>query len=476
MIAPARTAALRALRAVAAERADLPSALARSRAHLEDERDRWLAAEIVTGTLRWQRSLDHLIAHFARRPLQKIDPDVVLILRLSLYQILHLDRVPASAVVDDAVDMTRGARKQSAAGFVNAVLRSTLRQRHALPLPARPEDPGDREAALQYLGITHSHPEWLIARWLGRVGFEAAERWVRFNNTTPALTVRANRLRAPRDLVRADLEAAGVETEPTRYAADGLIVTAGNPLAARPDGSAEGRADLFFVQDEASQLVPLAVGARPGERVLDLCASPGGKATAMAADMADTGVLTACDVRPARLDLLRRTVAASGATHIHVVRVPPAGPLPFTSGFDRVLVDAPCSGLGTIRRDADIRWRRTEADLPQLARDQIALLTRAAEVVKPGGRLVYATCSSEPEENDAVVDAFLAAHDEFSGVDLRLDVPEAIVPLIDSRGMLRTLPFAHALEAFFAAALERRTRTRTRTEHREPRSVNGMVR
>ena len=176
MTAPARTAAYHAVRAITAGRSDLPAALHTSREHLQDERDRSLAAEIVTGTLRWQRSLDHLIEHFSKRRIGKLDPEVVTILRLSLYQLLHLDRVPASAVVDDAVDLTRAARKPSASGFVNAVLRATLRQKHKLPLPARPENTGNRDAALAYLGVTHSHPDWLVGRWLDRYGFEAAER------------------------------------------------------------------------------------------------------------------------------------------------------------------------------------------------------------------------------------------------------------------------------------------------------------
>jgi 16S rRNA (cytosine967-C5)-methyltransferase len=190
--------------------------------------------------------------------------------------------------------------------------------------------------------------------------------------------------------------------------------------------------------------------------VLDLCASPGGKSTALAAAMQDSGIVAACDVRPARLELLRRTIDASGAGHVHVVRVPPDGPLPFAPAFDRVLVDAPCSGLGTIRRDPDIRWRRTPADLPRLAAGQTALLARAADMVAPGGRLVYATCSSEPEENDGVVDRFLAGHDSFAVVDLRLGGPPELSLFADARGMMRTLPHAHGLEAFFAAALVRR--------------------
>jgi 16S rRNA (cytosine967-C5)-methyltransferase len=449
MTAPARIAAYHALRAIADERGDLPAALAHAREHLSDERDRGLTAEIVTGSLRWQRSLDYLVEHFARRPLGKVDRDVVHILRLSLYQLLHLDRVPASAVVDDAVDLTRLARKGSASGFVNAVLRSTLRQRNRLPLPARPDAGDDRQAVLAYLGITHSHPDWLVARWFDRLGLDAAERWVRFNNETPRLTVRANTLRATRDGVAAALATAGVQSERSPYAPDGLTITAGNPLRLPADGS-------FFVQDEASQLVAVAAGARPGERVLDLCASPGGKTVAMAADMADRGLLVACDVRAKRVNLLRDTVRSSGSRCIRLTRVPTDGPLPFGPVFDRVLVDAPCSGLGTIRRDPDIRWRRHEQDLLRLAADQFALLERAATALRAGGRLVYATCSSEPEENEGVVDAFLSRHPDFVGHDLRTDGAPLLQPLLDDRGMMRTLPSSHGLEAFFAAMLLRR--------------------
>jgi len=395
MTAPARTAAYHAVRAVASGRFDLPAALHASRAQLADERDRALAAEIVTGTLRWQRSLDHLIEHFSRRRIARLDEEVVAILRLSLYQLLHLTRVPASAVVDDAVDLARAARKPSATGFVNAVLRTTLRQRNRLPLPPRPTDPSNRDASLAYLGVTHSHPDWLVARWLDRYGFEDTERWVRFDNETPPLTLRVNRLRATREQAVAALEQDDVDAEPTRYAPNGLVVTRGNPLRRPPDG-------LVFVQDEASQLIPEVVSASPRERILDLCASPGGKTLAMAADMNGAGAIVASDVRPKRLSLLQDTVRTAGARSVSIVRVPRSGPLPFAAIFDAVLVDAPCSGLGTVRRDPDIRWRRQEGDLEILGRDQLALLLRAAEV-----------------------------------------------------GFFRTTPPAHGLEAFFAALLTR---------------------
>jgi 16S rRNA (cytosine967-C5)-methyltransferase len=448
MTSPARTAAVHALRAVSGGRDDLPGALAGSRARLDDERDRALTAEIVTGALRWQRSLDHLIVHFARRPLARLDPDVLAILRISVYQLLHLDRVPAAAVVDDAVDLTRAARKTSATGFVNAVLRAILRQRNRLPLPPRPDAGRSPDDALAYLGITHSHPDWLVSRWLDRYGFEATERWVQFDNRTAPLMLRANRLRVTRDGLQAALSRDGIETEPARYAPDGLVVTAGNPLRRPLDGS-------FVIQDEASQLVTVSLGARPGERILDLCASPGGKTTAIAAEMGDAGMIVASDVRDRRLRLLRDTVGSSGAHSIRILHVDVHGPLPFQRPFDRVLVDAPCSGLGTIRRDPDIRWRRRPGDLAPLAEAQVALLHRAADIVRPGGRLVYATCSSEPEENDGVVERILRERPDLARVDLRGESP-ILDPLLDEDGALRTLPFLHGLEAFFAAALERR--------------------
>jgi 16S rRNA (cytosine967-C5)-methyltransferase len=448
MIAPARTAAFNALRAIHAGGVDMASALARSRERLHDARDRSLELEIVAGTVRWQRRLDHLVGHFAGRSLDTIDSDVLIALRLGLYQLLHLDRVPAAAVVHDTVELCKSLRKHRAAGFVNAVLRAALRGRDRQPLPGRPGPEEGREAQLLYLGITLSHPTWLVERWLDRHGFAATERWVRFNNEPARLTLRVNRLRLTRPELLAALAADGVQAEPTPFAPHGLTVTSGNPIGRAPEGS-------FVVQDEASQLVAHAVGARPQETVLDLCAAPGGKTTDLIADMSDSGLLVACDVRDRRLRLLRATVGASGARSVRLARVDTAAALPFTASFDRVLVDAPCSGLGTIRRDPDIRWRRSERDLATFAGRQVDLLARAAEVVAPGGRLVYATCSSEPEENEDVVGAFLQQHPVFSLVDLRPELGPLLQPLIDAGGRLRTLPFAHGLEAFFAAAMVR---------------------
>jgi len=199
MIAKARVAAFEILRAVAAERADLPSALAHAREALDDDRDRALAGEIASGVLRHRSAIDHLIAAFAKRDIERLDPEIVTILRLSCYQLLHLTRVPAAAVVDDAVDLTRRVKKRSAAGFVNAILRSLSRNRANLPLPSRPTDSSDRDAAIEYLATTLSHPRWLAGRWYDRLGLDRAESWMQFNNLPARLTLRVNRLKTTAD-------------------------------------------------------------------------------------------------------------------------------------------------------------------------------------------------------------------------------------------------------------------------------------
>jgi 16S rRNA (cytosine967-C5)-methyltransferase len=492
MISPARIAAYDILAALSSGRADLPTAIAFTRVGLKDDRDRALAADIAAGVQRWRAALDYLITAFAKRAIDRLDPEVVDILRLSTYQLLHLTRVPASAVVDDAVNLTRRAAKQSAAGFVNAILRTVSRRRNSLPLPPRPvtqppslpvtsvppwsppspargtevtgdgggqtgtevvaaRDGGDewREAALEYLSITLSHPRWLAARWLDRFGFEVAESWMQFNNTPAPLTLRVNRLRASPEQAIERLAAEGVLLRRGAFARDALIVEEGHPLR----GSQQ---ELFVVQDEASQLVAILAEPRPGLRVLDTCASPGGKTTALAAALNGTGLLVACDVRDRRMALLRKTIAGAGADGVRLVQADLLKPLPFARSFDLVLVDAPCSGLGTLRRDPDIRWRRRESDLASLAAAELVMLQHAAEAVVPGGRLVYATCSSEPEENEGVVDAFLATSPEFSPIDARDAAPGLPRGVIDAHGRLRTDSHAHGLEAFFGAVLERR--------------------
>ncbi len=452
MIAPARLAAFDALAAIAAGELDLATAMAQARRRLPDERDRALAAEVTTGTLRWLGCLDYLIAHYARRPVERLDAPVLHVLRLSAYQITRLERVPVSAVVNDAVELVKQAGVRSAGGLVNAVLRALARDRSRLPLPLEPPagQTAPREAALDYLSITLSHPRWLVARWLDRVGFDDAKAWALFNNSPAPLALRTNLLKTTTPELRRSLADVGIEADPTRYSPQGLVVRRGNPLRTALAGSG-----TFAVQDEASQLVALFAGARPGQRTLDLCAAPGNKTLVLAADMRDEGLIVAADLRERRIALLRATLAAGGTRAVRVVRMDATQPLPWHAAFDLVFVDAPCSGLGTIRRDPEIRWRRTPADLPGLADTQLRILEHAADVVAPGGRLVYATCSSEPEENEEVVRRLLDARREFRLMDPRGQEPLApgLLEVLDAQGCLRTRPWQHALEAFFAAML-----------------------
>ena len=452
MIGPARIAVYEILQAISTGSSDLPGAIAATRARLHDDRDRALTSEIAIGVERWRGALDHLIVEFSGRRLDRLDAEVVDILRLSIYQLLHLTRVPAAAVVDDAVDLTRKAGKRSAAGLVNAVLRAVSRGRSHLPLPARPTGTSDRAQALAYLSVTLSHPEWIAARWLDRFGFETAEAWMQFNNSPAPLTLRVNRLRlSPEELI-GRLSRAGVRVRRGAFAPDALIVEEGSPL--RAQGADTG---WFAVQDEASQLAALLASPAPGARVLDTCASPGGKTTALAAALDGRGLVVACDVRERRVQLLARTVAASGARNVRLVRADFLRPAPFHACFDVVVVDAPCSGLGTLRRDPDIRWRRHETDLTALAAAELAMLQHAAEAVVPGGRLIYITCSSEPEENEGVADLFASSMSRFVALDAHTVSPRlAAAGVIDERGRLRTEPHRHGLEAFFGAVFENR--------------------
>lgn len=457
--APARRAAYRILLDVARGRTDLPQAIAAARSRRGDPRDQALASSIAIGTQRWRGTLDYLIEQFARRAVESIDEEILTILRLSAYQLIHLDRIPPSAAVGEGVELAREARKKSAAGFVNAVLRAIARQRKDLPLPRRPdsgwEDDDRRKAALlDFFSITLSHPRWLAARWLARFGEAATEAWLRFNNEPAPLTLRANTMRMGRNELAIRLREHGVATARTRYAPDGLVVTSGSAI-----GSPLEHEGLFVVQDEASQLAGSILPVKPGDRVLDACASPGGKTTELAAAMGDLGLIVASDVRSRRVALLRDTVSRIGARSVRIAQADFSTTAPFGPVFDAVLLDAPCSGLGTLRRDPDIKWRRTEADLAGLAAAELVMLQHAADTVRPGGVLVYATCSSEPEENEEVVRRFLEARSDYAAapaLPAGLAAPPDVPSPIDPAGHLRTYPHVHALEAFFAALLHRR--------------------
>lgn len=455
MIAPARQAAFGALVAIARGRVDLDAALDRARESLRDPRDIALVRELVTGTLRWQARLDWQLTPLSRVPWRKLDLEVQTALRLAAFQILELDRIPVSAVVHDAVGLVRQARKTSASGLVNAVLRRLAAGERA-PWPiADPQAPRAAQAAA--LATTGAHPAWLVERWLARRTRDEVEAWLAFDNALPPTTLRVNPLAGlTRDAVAAALDADGVATTPCRFAPLGLVVTAG--VAWQSAAVRDGRA---FIQDEGSQLAALVAAVRPGQRVLDVCAAPGGKTLAYAAAAGTAGQVVACDVRMRRVETLAATLATGRTTNARVVAIDPEAALPFTAAFDVVAVDAPCSGLGTVRRDPDIKWRRTPDDLRAFQTRQIDLLARAARVVAPGGALVYTTCSTEPEENAEVVERWLAGHPDFRPASVA-DGPSGglLAPFLTPTGTFVTDPVRDGLEGYFGAVFVRGTRGR----------------
>jgi len=402
-----------------------------------DPRAAALFTRLVYGTEAWRARLDWTLAGLARRPLGDLAAPVRAALRVGLFQLLMLDRVPAHAAVDTTVSLVKQIAGAGAASFANAVLRGFLR-RGERPLP----DPESEPEA--HLALRWSHPEWLVRMWRAELG-DARTAAILAADAEPAPTVvRVDPSIASRDDVLARLAERGVEARPTAFARHGIVVAAPVAQLARESGIA--------LQGEASQLVVDVLDPRPGERVLDLCAAPGGKAGAIAERTSPAAVIAADRSRPG----MRRIAALPAARAGRVLSlVADASTPPLVRTFDAVLVDAPCSGLGTLRAHPEIRWRREPADLEQLAARQRAILASAAPLVRPGGRLVYATCTLASVENERVVASFLESNPEFHVADARPHLPAAAAELVDTSGALRTSPEVGGLDGFYAVRLER---------------------
>ncbi len=407
--------------------------------------DRAFATDLVYGTLRWRGRLDFLLSQLLDRDLEKLEPLVANALRLGAYQIVCSQRVPDSAAVDQTVRCVRAAGAERATGLVNAVLRRLASEHAGIALPALEKDP------LGHLTHALSLPAWLAGRWLEIYGARDAAALAAAANQIPPLTVRVNRTRVSAADLLEELAPRWPEAEPCRLARDGIVLGhRGNP--ALDPAFLEGR---FTVQDESSQLVVALLDPQPGERVLDACAAPGGKAGAIAERLAGRGEVLAVDRNGPRLDLVRRHVRRLGLGNVRGLERDVTKPLPegdLRRGFQRVLVDAPCSGLGTLRRNPDARWRVAPGDPARLAQAQLAILRNAASALRPGGVLVYSTCTLLPEENEEVVHAFLAESPGFELVPRSL-LPAEVQPVVGDDGLLRCLPFRHGGDGFFAARL-----------------------
>ncbi len=401
-------------------------------------RDNAFILELVYGTLRNRSRLDWVLNQFSLQPLHKTDPLTRNILRLGAYQLLFLDRVPASAAVNTSTELAKGRGKKP--GYVNGLLRNLDRKRSAIVYPG-PEDP------VRQMAVLYSHPEWLVGRWVRRYGAEAAASILRENNHPAPLVVRTNSLKTTRRELKAAFESRGVETRESLYSPEGIEIL--SPQGLR-DFPAYDRG-WFIVQDEAAQLIGFLLSPLPGEAVLDACAAPGGKATHLAELMQNRGTVVALESDRGRMARIGQNSQRLGAAVI----VPVQGDArSFREGrFDKILVDAPCSGLGVLRRHPDGRWNKSEPMIRERAAVQRQILENCAELLNPGGALVYATCTTEPEENEEVIGDFLAKHPGFTLDDPKLYLPASAGKLVDERGFFRTFPGEPAMDGFFGARI-----------------------
>ena len=416
-------------------------------AHL-DRRDRALVFALTYGVQRWRRRLDWVAAHFTARSLARTDPKVRNILRLALFQILYLSRVPPSAAVHTAVKMAK-SEAHWAAGFVNAVLRSALRQNLQVPLPDARTDP------VAALATELAFPDWIVARWMARKGEAVARARCEAASRIPPLTMRANTLRTDRCRLMNDWQARGLTVRPTPVAPQGIVIEGFQGTISELYGYEQG---FFQVQDEAAQLVGLLLAPAPGQRILDACAGLGGKTGHLAALCDDRAYVLATDQDDTKLADLAIEMRRLGVTGVETGTVDwTDGSVPgLGSPFDLILVDAPCSGLGVLGRNPDAKWHRQPADLIRCARRQQDLLRHLADWLKPGGALVYAVCSTEPEETVQVTESFVCRRSDFTVGPLPDSLPDAARALIARDGAIVTDPGRDGMDGFYMVRLERR--------------------
>ena len=407
--------------------------------------DRGLFAELVFGVLRRQGTLDHILSGLLTQPLARQEPQVLIFLRLGLYQLLYLDRIPESAAVNESVNLAKQILPR-ASGLVNAVLRNYLRHKDSVTFP----DPVAAPAAS--IAARHSHPAWLVKLWFSQIGESETELLAEASSRQPPLTLRANTLATTREELLEKFAANGITAAPCRFSPFGLMVEGRHHIPGLP-GFREG---LFAVQDEASQLAGILLDPQPGERVLDTCAAPGGKATHLAQLMDNRGELLAMDVSGSKLPLIQEAAQRLGITIIRtrMADLLQSGAFP-ADAFDRVLLDAPCSGLGVIRRNPEAKWRLTPEDVTRLAAVQKVMLKNAIRMLRPGGVLLYSTCSTTLEENEAVVGDFLSRHPHCVLENLNEQFPD-YRGLFTEEGMFRAWPHRHGMDGFFAARIRKK--------------------
>lgn len=418
-----------------------------SASHL-NERDRAFTVHLVQGVLRWRLRLDWIIQQGVHFPFRKIETPVLNILRTALYQILFMDRVPESAAVNEAVKQVKTIASSHVVRFVNGLLRNICRERQRIAFPDRRHDP------VRYMSVCHSYPAWLVEKWIREMGIESAEGMLSAGNRIPTLTIRTNTMKTDRENLMCRLASEGVSAERTLFSPEGIALERGAGSIDQLNAFKEG---LFQVQSEPAQICSHLLRAESGERILDVCAGLGGKSTHMAQLMKSEGEVLGLDTNPKRLLRLARDARRLGVNCIHAVAADAGNPPFCVSGrlFDKILIDAPCSALGTLSRHPDAKWFRHESDIRRLSRLQKKILNCAAPLLRKGGKMLYVTCTVSQEENDAVVDDFLEKNKKMGLIDLREYVPQWGLPLIDDYGFFRTFPHVHGMDGFFGALLVR---------------------
>jgi len=416
--------------------------------------DAALATEITFGVLRQRRLLDFLLDQHLKKPIEKLDLPVALALRMGFYQLRFLEKIPARAAVNESVELVKRARKTSAATLVNAVLHKVASEASTAAAKLLPPN----LPLAERFAILHSHPTWLVERWLSRLGEVQTSALLEANNQRPRLTCALHQPERYQEVFD-EFEAAGMRVERGVLLKNAFAASGGSPARTRAF-----RTGLISIQDEASQAVPLLLGVRPGDRVLDLCAAPGGKTPALVRAAGNDGVVIAADRHAHRLRAMRTQFQRLRLDGVRLAELDAEQALPFREKFDCILVDAPCSGTGTLARHPEIRWRLRPEQLGEFHRLQVHMLRNAFASLAPSGRLVYSTCSIEPEENEDVVAE--ALRDEPSIRPVRASAAaETLQPhllsgldartLFASDGYSRTSPAMQHTDGFFAAVLER---------------------
>ena len=407
--------------------------------------DKGLLTELVYGVLRWRERIDFIISLFSSIKPPKMERDILNILRLGAYQLLFLDRVPVSAAVNESVKLAK-VIGQRQGGFVNAVLRAIDRGRDDITYPDLTTDP------IRHISIKYSHPEWLVRRFINEIGVDEAIRLCQANNEAPPLTIRANSTAISREDLLLRLSGAGYDAAVAVFSPSALNLKGAGNVTAVP-GFMEG---LFTVQDEASQLISFILDPQPGENILDACAAPGGKAGHIAELMADTGEVVALDVRLKGVKKIEENIKRLGLKSIKTKVLDAAKPLAFEEGeFDRILLDAPCSGTGVLRRHPEGKWQKREEGISELTGRQKTLIDNLSKYLKLGGVMVYSVCSVLKEEGEGVVDAFLASHKDFILEPALPKAADAGERLVCNRGFFKVYSHRYGMDGFFAAKLRK---------------------